>query len=136
MAKTEYYIYSTLSASVRYCATEEGGADLPIQVEGIVIKGGTGVADKHLFTPTGAVPTLITGEQLEKLRTDRVFNEHVTNGYVRVSEHKADGEAIASDMESRDRSAPLTPEDYEAANIEAPKVGAADKPRGRPPKGV
>lgn len=117
------FVYSTMSASVRYCAAIEGGADMPVPQDGIVIKGGTGVANKNLITPSGAVATQVTSEQLEQLRQDRVFNEHLKNGYLLISDDQKDGEAAASDMESRDNSAPLTPEDYEAVGDVAPKVG-------------
>jgi len=120
----QYYVYSTMTAGVRYCAAVESeGHDLPIPQDGINIAGGTGVANKNLITPTGAVATRITAEQLEALRGDRVFLEHEKNGFLRVSEHQADGEAVASDMKSRDASAPLTPQDYEATGAEPPKVG-------------
>lgn len=129
----KHFVYSTMSAPVRYCAAIEGGADLPIPQDGIVIAGGTGIANKNLVTPTGAVATQVTGEQLEALRGDRVFAEHLKNGYLLISDSKADGEVVASDMESRDKSAPLTPQDYEAAGEAAPKVGPAtaddDKPK-------
>ena len=129
MAKSKgYFIYSTMSAPVRYCAAVENpNNDLPTPQDGIVIAGGTGVANKNLVTPTGAVATRVTGEQLEALKTDRVFALHLENGFLKISEHEADGEAVASDMESRDKSAPLTPQDYEAVGEEAPKVGAVDK---------
>lgn len=124
MASKTHFIYSTMSAPVRYCAAVEGGGDLPVPQDGIVIAGGTGVANKNLITPTGAVATRVTGEQLEQLRTDRVFNEHLKNGYLLVSAGEKDAEVVASDMESRDASAPLTPQDFEATGQAAPQVGA------------
>lgn len=127
VAKSKYFVYSMMSASVRYAAaipaTEPGG--LPTPTEGIVIAGGTGVANKNLITPTGAMVTRVTAEQLEALRTDRVFQEHEKNGAISVREHEIDGEKAAVDMLDRDRSAPIVPEDFEAAGEKAPQVGAA-----------
>lgn len=128
MAKSKYFIYSMMSAAVRYAAAipaPADGGDLPEQTEGIVIAGGTGVANKNLMTPTGAVVTTVTAEQLEALRKDRVFLEHEKNGAISVQEHEIDGEVAASDMMDRDKSAPLTPEDYEATGQAAPQVGNA-----------
>lgn len=126
MAK-RFFIYSTLSASVRYAASEPGGADVPVPTDGILIVGGTNVANKNLITPRGAVITEVDADQLERLRNDDVFKLHQANGYITVSDKKEDGEKVASaDMQGRDASAPLTPEDYEdGKDGAAPKVSDA-----------
>jgi len=136
------YIYSTLSASVRYAASEPGGADVPVPTDGILVAGGTNVANKNLITPRGAVVTEVTEEQLERLRNDEVFKLHQANGFVTISSKLEDGEKVASaDLEGRDASAPLTPEDYDGKDgVEAPKTSAsaptpapapAPSPRGK-----
>lgn len=124
MAKT-LYIYSTLTASVRYAAGApgEGGMIVPADDGGILIEGGANVADKRLITPAGAVVTKIDADQLERLRSDPVFKLHEENGFLKVSAHKEDGEKVAGDdMVSRDASAPLTPGDFKEG--EAPKTSA------------
>lgn len=132
----QYYVYSTMTAGVMYAASRPvEGRDLPESIPGVLINGGTGVADKKtLVTPTGAVPTRVSGEDLERLRADRVFQEHEKNGFIIVRESEANGEAVASDMKSRDASSPITPQDYEAAGETAPTVGneTADKSDAKP----
>jgi hypothetical protein len=130
VAKSKLYVYSTLSASVRYAASEPGGADVPVPTDGILIGGGTNVANKNLITPRGAVITEVSPEQLQRLRDDEVFKLHEANGFVTVSDHLEDGEKVAgSGMETRDASAPLTPEDYKEGD--APKASDA-KPTPAP----
>lgn len=132
MAK-RIFIYSTLSASVRYAASEPGGADVPVPTDGILIAGGTNVASKNLITPRGAVITEVDADQLERLRQDEVFKLHQANGFITVSDQLEDGEKVASaDMQGRDQSAPLTPEDYDdGKDGPAPKVSDA-KPQPAP----
>lgn len=132
MAK-RIFIYSTLSASVRYAASEPGGADVPVPTDGILIVGGTNVANKNLITPRGAVVTEVSAEQLDRLRQDEVFKLHQANGFITISDKMEDGEKVASaDMQGRDQSAPLTPEDYDGKDgVDAPKVSDA-KPQPAP----
>lgn len=131
MAK-KLYVYSTLTASVRYAGgvVGEGGMIVPAADGGILIAGGANVADKRLITPTGAVITPIDSDDLERLRTDPTFKLHEANGFLKVSEHKEDGEKVAAqDMKLRDESAPLTPEDFKDG--EEPKV-ATETPAPKP----
>ena len=94
------------------------------------------VADARLVTPDGAVITEIEADQLELLRKDAVFALHEKNGFLKISEHAQDGEAAASDMASRDQSAPLTDADFEEGK--APVAGKAapeaPKPTAKPHK--
>lgn len=123
--KARYFVYSTLTASVRYCAGQPGEGGMIVPTDGILIEGGANVANKNLITPTGAVVTPVTGEELDLLRGDPTFQLHEANGYLKVSEHREDGEKVAGqDMKLRDESAPLTPEDFKPG--EAPKVGEAE----------
>lgn len=124
MAK-KMYVYSTLSSSVRYAASEPGGADVPVPTDGVLIFGGTNVAGKNLITPRGAVITEVTEEQLQRLQDDEVFKLHKANGFITVSNKLEDGEKVAGDdMVSRDASAPLTPEDFteDEGSGKAPKT--------------
>jgi len=109
----KFYVYSTLSADVRYQNTVPGGADLPQVVADVFIKGGAGVANDRFITPRGVV-TEVTEEQVEQLRANNVFQLHEKNGYVEISEAKTDPDAAAADMTARDVSAPLVPEDLPA----------------------
>lgn len=131
MAK-KLYVYSTLTASVRYAAGSPGEPGMIVPNDGILIEGGANVANKNLITPSGAVVTQIDGDQLALLRSDETFKLHEANGYLKVSEHREDGEKVAGqDMKLRDESAPLTPDDFKPG--EEPKV-AAETPAPKNPR--
>lgn len=112
-----YYVFSTLAADVSYDTYKKGAGDLPIKSSSVTIKGGTGIADKRLMTPHGAIATKISDEQLELLTHNPVFNAHVENGFVTVLKSETDGEVVASDMVSRDVSAPLVEQDFSAEDV-------------------
>lgn len=79
-------------------------------IKRVLVKGGSGVATKRLETPLGVV-TAITDEEAELLRNDETFLTHQRNGYVIIRDDKVESEVAVADMESRDDSAPYTPED-------------------------
>ncbi len=107
------YVYSTLSADVIYQNHVPGGADLPIVVFELLIKGGAGVANDRLVTPRG-VATQITEAQAEALEQNEVFKLHKKNGFVEISERKVNPDKVAADMTGRDASAPIVPQDLPA----------------------
>lgn len=118
---SKIYVYSTLANDNCYTGYTEGGADIPAKTYEILIAGGAGVAERgqRLLTPRGVV-TEITKEQAEQLATNTVFQRHVTNGFITVSDKKEDPENVAADMASRDPGGPLVDADYENANQKAP----------------
>jgi hypothetical protein len=118
------YVYSTLSASNRYTKYARGGNDIPREERSVLIKGGANVADKHLITPRGVV-TEISAEDYEFLKDNVQFRKHVENGYITVEEREASIEKVVTNMEPRDESAPLVPEDYTAHDQNAPVTNAA-----------
>jgi hypothetical protein len=133
MSKT-HYVYSTLSNDNWYQNYNPGGADLPVAEGGVLIRGGANIPDKRLITPMG-VANSVTTEELEYLRANHVFKVHEKNGFIRVSDKKADPEVVAADMEGRDVSAPIVPEDFTAEGETPPVQGdakpvapAADRP--------
>lgn len=127
MAKSKYYIFSTLAGDNVYANHRPGGADLPVQDgDGVLIKGGAGVIDKRLITPQG-VMTVVTADELDYLQGNEVFKVHKANGFIVVSEKPADPEAVASaDMTERDPGAQLVPGDF--APGEEPVVASAPEP--------
>jgi hypothetical protein len=104
------YVYSTLACDMAYTNHTEGGADMPIDLPPVFVKGGAGVANDRLVTPRGVV-TEITEQEAEYLRANKVFQLHEKNGFVQISEGKKDPEKVAADMTGRDQSAPVVPED-------------------------
>lgn len=93
------YVYSTLSASVRY-PTDQGE---------ILVKGGANIADKHMLTPYGVVTTL-EEHQADSLMGSAAFLDHVSAGFITVEDHKEDPDLVAANMTGRDGAAPDTAE--------------------------
>lgn len=114
MADKKIHVFSTLSCNQRYVTYAEGPNDLPIEEHSVLIKGGTGVATKHLITPLG-VCTTVTDEDYEHLCKNSLFQLHEKNGFIKVQKQgKAqDVEKAAADMQRADLSAPITPSDYQ-----------------------
>jgi hypothetical protein len=116
------YVYSTLTADQQYTVWRKGGGDLPTAETVVVIKGGHGLASKHFITAKG-VATRVTDEQLEALNRCPSFLRHQERGFIVVSKDEVAPEKVASNMEGRDGSAPLTPQDFELKGKKAPKSG-------------
>lgn len=106
-----HYVYSTATCDIAYGVWIKGGNDLPIRTRAIVIKGGAGVANKHLITPRGVV-TEVSDEELALLEQDEAFQRHVEHGFIRVERAKIDPEKVAADMTGRDEASPLVPQDF------------------------
>lgn len=102
------YVYSTLTSDNRYTIYANGGGDLKVARHDILIKGGTGIADKNLITPIG-VATQISDEDAALLKEHPVFKLHEANGFVVIDDKKHEAEKVASNgMEIADGSAPVT----------------------------
>lgn len=115
------YVYSTLTADTAY-SFGHGPDGQPAKL--ILVNGGHGVANKHIITPQG-VCTALNDEDAALLATHPLFQLHQKNGFVVIDSKKTDTEKVAASMEGRDKSAPLTPQDYELAGKQAPKVSKA-----------
>lgn len=116
------YVFSTLATDVRYTewsAPIEKGA-LPIEGRSVHVKGGTGVANDRIVTPQG-VCTEVEDEDVALLERNEVFKMHKANGFVTIQKKKADPEKVASDMTTRDNSAPKTESDYANAGDDVAK---------------
>ncbi len=127
----QLFVYTTLTSDniYTYYSTETGN-DVPAPImidgrEGVLIAGGTGVANDRVITPRG-VRTPVTEAQVEYLRANRVFQLHEKNGHIIVSDEDTDPEKIAANMEGRDRSAPIVPE--ELPEDEQPAATGAAEP--------
>ena len=66
--------------------------------------------------------TTVSDEDLALLKQNPVFQLHKSNGFIVVEEKPAPVEKVASDMEARDESAPLTDNDFIANGQKPPKV--------------
>lgn len=132
MSEKKYYIYSTLTDAVDYQVVQQGGGDLPVVQQNIVIQGGANIPDKFLRTPQGVV-TPVTEQELEALRQNQVFLLHERNGFIKVGDKKADPEKVAADMTTRDNSAPLVDADFK--EDQQPKIAGKTEEEPAAPKG-
>ena len=113
------YVYSTLSAPVKYQNYVESASDMPNLGDYVLIKGGANVAGE-LMTPLGVV-TIITPEQLAILEQNKTFQLHKENGFIKVRGSHEEVEKIVADMQGRDDSAPLVPQDFQDADGAKPQ---------------
>lgn len=105
------YVYSTLTASNNYTGYTERGNDRPLVSKQVLIAGGHGVSNKHFMTPMGVV-TAVSDEDLEFLENNPEFKAHKERGFIKVQKKKVETERVAADMVTRDKSAPVVPQDY------------------------
>lgn len=126
------FIFSTLASDVAYTNHAQGGADLPIELPPVLVKGGAGVMNDRIVTPRG-VATEVTEEQVEYLRANPVFLLHEKNGFVMVSDTYGDPDSVAADMTGRDNSAPVVPQDLK--DEEQPAAVGGDAPSDAPATG-
>ena len=116
------HVASTLTCNNIYAEYHNSGTGAPIRGHQVEIKGGHGMADKNFVTPTGAVLTEVTDEDVAMLEKCPAFIEHQKGGFVHILKRKVDGEKIVSDMKTRDGSAPLTPAHFKDKDPNDPSV--------------
>jgi hypothetical protein len=58
--------------------------------------------------------TEVEDEDLEWLVEHQVFKLHMKNGFLKIRDKPADAEKVATEMETRDQSAPLVDADFDA----------------------
>ena len=115
------YIYSTLSCDQNYTSWESTPSGMQPGKQ-VLVKGGANVADtKHIITELG-ICTEVTDAELALLETIPAFCQHRDNGFITVETKRGDAAKVASGMEARDQSAPLTPSDFEVKGEKAPKT--------------
>lgn len=122
-----YYVYSTMTCDVEFRLYKQNSSKDLSQVEKdndgkpikILIKGGNGVANKVLHTPKGVV-TSVTDEEMEILKNNVSFQKKEKRGFLSYDRKEVKPEKKAKDMKAKDSSAPLTPEDFEKGENDAP----------------
>lgn len=110
-----YHVYSTLANSTKYVLYRNAPQkDLNIAERSVLIKGGSGVHQKHIGTPLG-IHTGVTEEDMEWLKDDVHFKKHIEKGYIVVRKSEVHPEVVAPDMVTRDQrtdACPVVPEDF------------------------
>ncbi len=118
------HVFCTLSNDQLYTNYEQGAGGVSIPTEKVLIKGGAGIANKRLITPLG-VATEVDDKQLAVLHNNQDFLLHKKAGHIIIRDKKADPDKVATDMQQRDKSAPLTDADYLDEN--GPKVSTGER---------
>ncbi len=108
-----HYIYSTIGTDMAYTIyAENRNTDIAIAEKVVYIKGGAGVAEaRNLVTPRG-VMTEVTTEELEALQKCFLFNMHLEGGYLSIDSKKVDPDKKANDMNEKDETRQITPDDF------------------------
>lgn len=119
------HVFSTLANDQLYTSYVSSPDGVPVPTSEILIRGGAGIANDRLITPQG-VHTEVTEEALAELEKNPVFNLHKKNGFISVQSRRADADKVATDMNARDKSKPLTPADYLDKQVDAVKAGGKD----------
>lgn len=129
---SRHFLYSTLTADQLYTTWRpagEGGSHHTVERQ-ILVRGGSNVPNKNLITTRGTVTeiseddyALLMGsidntEHPDYMKTgNHVFKTHMKNGFLVHRMEKADpGEVAAAELEARDESAPVTPNDPRLQN--------------------
>jgi len=119
------YVYSTATspiAFVKYKEPSEGSSLGHNQIlKRVVIKGGHGLADKHVFTPCG-VATQVNDEDMEFLLGNDSFQKAIKDGFMTYDKRKVEPEKKAKNMAEKDKSAPLTPKDFDKGENDSDDV--------------
>ena len=105
------YVYSTLTNGTVYRGYTKSGESDPLVTYSIEIAGGHGLMDSHFLVNDG-VATKVPDAELEILLKDEHFKNHVKNGFVKYSKSKIDESKAISDLEKRDKSAQIVPQDF------------------------
>lgn len=107
------FVYTTLTNDNVYTNYAPGPAGGVQQAAGqVLIYGGANRANKSLVTPLG-VMTEVSDKDFEILQANADFQLHTKNGFITVRDDKVNAEVAAADMKGRDKSAPLTDNDYQ-----------------------
>lgn len=109
-----HFVYSTLAAPQAYTSyVKNSDKELSIVEKTVLIKGGARVMEaKNIMTPRGVV-TEVSDEELKCLMENPVFKMHMENGFITVEEKEKKVEKVTKDMNQKDKSRPVTPDDFE-----------------------
>lgn len=115
------YVLSKLANTQIYTQyAKDVSNNINIAVQQVEIKGGSDVTNKNLITPNGVI-TQVTNNQLDILKSNIDFQKHLEKGYVNYFAFNPNMDKEVEKME-RDKSVPLTPDDYKKKGKKAPKT--------------
>jgi len=106
------HIYSTLTSSQDYAPMSLTPEGVPYKQHQIIVYGGHGLIDRN-GNPLFGTKTTISNEDYELIKINPVFQAHIKAGFVVVLDDDIIPEKAISDLEQRDKSAPMTSADLE-----------------------
>ncbi len=113
------YVFSTITNTTCYCHYETSPHHMPVLKKKVEIRGGHGVNAAHnpkqktnFYTPKGIV-TAVSDEDMDFLLSNESFQRHIKSGFITYDKRDVNPEKKVINMNKKDGSAPLTPEDYE-----------------------
>lgn len=126
---TAAFVYSTLTNATKIVDYEFKG-DLPVIVKSVVIAGGAGVNRKRQFATPLGVSTRVSQEQLDFLNSNNEFKRLVSEKWITVVKTGGawgapNADKVAADMQQRDGSAPIVPNDLSSVGIKPADVANA-----------
>lgn len=129
-----FHVYSTATCDMIYTDHQIGveRGSLPQVKRKVLIRGGSNIADRRTFVTNLGIVTTVTDEDMQFLKNNKGFQDAVQKGFMTFSEHKVDPEVAAAEMDTRDGSAPLRPEDFAEKDQEkepVPVIGEPTKKR-------
>lgn len=116
---SDVFIYSTMTCSVIFniYTVESDKNAIPKVLKSIEIYGGHGMRlPKGIDTVRGVV-TRVSARDYEMLQKEIGFVQQVKAGFLLVDSSQVDPEKKLKDMAEKDKSAPLTPEDFEKSEL-------------------
>lgn len=107
------YVISTLSNDQVYCSYADR-KDVKIVTKEILIKGGANIQNRRtLFASNQGVITPVSEDDYAELEKNPVFKLHLEKGFIKVRKtNESDARKAAENMNTKDKSAQLTPDDY------------------------
>ena len=117
------YITSTATSGTDYAIYRRTENGVFVTEKVISINGGANCANKVFVTPE-AVATKVTDDELELLKQNPEFRRHLDAGFLKIT--KITKQENNKDMQTEDKSAPLTPAKCKKRGVKAPKTKLED----------
>jgi hypothetical protein len=110
-----HHVFNTMANSTRYVKYRaHSPRSVNVGERSILIKGGSGIHQKHIGTPLG-IHTAVSDEDMEWLKEDPHFKQHVKNGYITIRKAEVNPEVAAAEMVTHDPKSdacPVIPQDF------------------------
>lgn len=122
------YVISTLSNDQLYCNYADR-KDVKVVTKEILIKGGANIQNRRtLLASNEGVITPVSEADFAELEKNPLFKFHQERGFIKVRKtNESDARKAAENMNTKDKSAQLTPEDYKKRGFKKPPTTDINK---------